>query len=143
MPVTARSRLISASPERVWDLVSDPHSFPRWWPDTERVEDASAVAWTKVMKTPKGRTVRADFTREQAAEPRTLRWRQEIDETPFEGLLHEAVTEVALAPEGEGTLVRIELRQKLRGKARFGAFLFRRATGRKLDSALDRLAEVV
>ena len=143
MPVVARTRVVPAPPERVWDLVSDPHSLPRWWPDTERVEDASALAWTKVMKTPRGRTVRADFTREQAAEPRTLRWRQEIDETPFEGILHQAVTEVALEREGEGTRVRIEQRQKLRGKARFGSFLFRRATGRKLDSALDRLEEVV
>ncbi len=143
MPVVARTRVVPVPPDRVWDLVSDPHSLPRWWPDTERVEDATPLAWTKVMKTPRGRTVRADFTREQAAEPRTLRWRQEIDETPFEGILHEAVTEVALEREGEGTRVRIEQRQKLRGKARFGAFLFRRATARKLDSALDRLEEVV
>ncbi|MBA3300609.1 MAG: SRPBCC family protein, partial [Thermoleophilaceae bacterium] len=56
MPVVARTRVVPAPPERVWDLVSDPHSLPRWWPDTERVEDASALAWTKVMKTPRGRT---------------------------------------------------------------------------------------
>ncbi|MBA2506351.1 MAG: SRPBCC domain-containing protein, partial [Thermoleophilaceae bacterium] len=76
MPVVARERTVPAPPERVWDLVSDPHHLPRWWPDTERVEDATPLAWTKVMKTPKGRTVRADFTREQADEPRVLRWRQ-------------------------------------------------------------------
>ena len=31
-----------APPERVWDLVSDPHNLPRWWPRTMRVEDVAA-----------------------------------------------------------------------------------------------------
>lgn len=144
MPTVTRSRTLDAPQERVWDVVADPHSFPRWWPGVQRVEDASQVAWTKVMATPRGRTVRADYTRQRAEEPNRIVWQQELEETPFEGLLNEAVTTVSLVPDPTGgTRVEIELHQALRGKARFGAFLFRRATGRKLDQALEGLEATV
>jgi uncharacterized protein YndB with AHSA1/START domain len=37
MPKVSRQRMIDAPIDRVWDLVSDPHSLPRWWPKTTRV----------------------------------------------------------------------------------------------------------
>src|SRR5919112_1578797 len=40
MKVT-RTREIAAPVGAVWDLVSDPHSLPRWWPKVMRVEDVS------------------------------------------------------------------------------------------------------
>ncbi len=45
--------------------------------------------------------------------------------------------EVVLEPEGTGTRVTIAQRQKLRGYSRTGGLLLRRATGGKLDEALD------
>jgi len=49
---------------------------------------------------------------------------------------------VRLEPAAAGTRVTLELRQRLRGSARLGAFLVRRAARRQLDDALTRLAEL-
>jgi uncharacterized protein YndB with AHSA1/START domain len=144
MPSVRRTRTIHAGSERLWEIVSDPEHLPRWWPDVVRVEDATPVAWTKVLGTPKGRTVRADFTRLSADPPRRLAWRQEVEESPFERILSASETELRLEPEGDGA-TRVELRsvQRLRGMSRLGGFLFRRATRRKLDEALDGLERAV
>jgi uncharacterized protein YndB with AHSA1/START domain len=124
----------------VWEVISDPAHLPRWWPDVVRVEDATALAWTKVLSTPKGKTVRADFTRLTAEPPRRITWRQEVEESPFERILSENRTEVELEPEGDAaTRVELVSVQRLRGMSRLGGFMFRRATGRKLDEALDGL----
>src|SRR4051794_28376052 len=63
MPSVTRSRTVAAPVEQVWALVSDPFHLPRWWPATARVEDVEDDAWTSVLKTPGGKSVRADFTR--------------------------------------------------------------------------------
>jgi uncharacterized protein YndB with AHSA1/START domain len=144
VPTVRRARTIRASSQAIWDVIADPAQFPRWWPDVVRVEDASAVAWTKVLSTPKGTSVRADFTRLTAEEPRRIAWEQEIEESPFERILSENKTEVQLEPEDDNsTRVRLESVQHLRGYSRFGGFLFRRATRRKLEEALDGLERAV
>jgi len=144
VPTVRRARTVPAARERVWEVISDPACLPRWWPDVVRVEEATRLAWTKVLRTPRGKTVRADFTRLAADEPRRLVWRQEVEESPFERLLSENVTELELEPaDGGATRVEIRAVQRLRGWARFGGFLFRRATRRKLDEALDGLERTV
>ena len=122
-------------------MVADPHHLPRWWPGVERVEEASDEAWTEVFRSRRGKTVRADFTRLEADEPRLVRWRQEVEATPFERFLSEAVTEIRLEPDSSGTRTRVELatRQRLRGMARLGGVLFRGASRRQLDEALAGL----
>jgi uncharacterized protein YndB with AHSA1/START domain len=144
VPTVRRARTIRASSQALWDVIADPAQFPRWWPDVVRVEDATAVAWTNVLSTPKGTSVRADFTRLTAEEPRRIVWQQEVEESPFERILSENKTEVQLEPEDDGA-TRVELRtvQHLRGYSRFGGFLFRRATRRKLEEALDGLERAV
>jgi uncharacterized protein YndB with AHSA1/START domain len=138
-----RTRTIRAGSQELWDVIADPSHFPRWWPDVVRVEDATPLAWTQVLTTPKGATIRADFTRTAADEPRRIAWRQEIEASPFERILSEHSTEVLLEPDGDdATKVRLHAVQKLRGHSRFGGFLFRRATRRKLDDALAGLARV-
>ena len=143
MPTVARRRTVAAPPERLWDLVADPHHLPRWWPGVERVEEASPEAWTEVLRTPRGKVVRADFTRVSAERPRRLRWQQEVEASPFERFLRESVTEVALERAGAGE-TRVELRavQRLRGLARLGAPIVRRATARRLDEALEGLDRI-
>jgi uncharacterized protein YndB with AHSA1/START domain len=138
---TRRRREIAAPRERLWDVVADPHHLARWWPGVERVEDASAEEWTLVFRSGRGRAVRADYTLVEAERPERLCWRQELEATPFERFLAESVTEVRLAPEREGAATRVELsvRQRLRGWARVGAFLFRGASRRRLDEALANL----
>jgi uncharacterized protein YndB with AHSA1/START domain len=143
MPTVARARTFPAAPQAVWDVLSDPYHLPRWWPRVERVEDATPDAWTTVMRSSSGRAVRADYTRTAARRPQRLAWRQEIEETPFERVFAEALTEITLEPKGDAA-TRIELKsvQRLRGRSRFGGFIARRAARRQLDSALDGLQRV-
>ena len=131
--------VLAERPEAVWGVVSDPGRLPEWWPGVTRVEEATALAWTTVMTSAKGKSVRADFTRVAAEEGDRVVWRQEVAESPFERILAEAVTSVALEPEDGGTRVTIELDQKPRGWARFAPFQFRAAGKRQVGGAAEGL----
>ena len=122
-------------------MVADPHHLPRWWPGVERVEDASPEEWTEVFRSRRGRTVRADFTLEEAERPRLLRWRQEVEATPFERFLRASTTELSLADveSGRRTSVEIAVDQRLRGLSRLAGLLFRAQARRQLDEALSGL----
>jgi uncharacterized protein YndB with AHSA1/START domain len=148
MATTRRSRTIPAPSERIWEVLADPHHMPRWWPGVTRMEGVEPDRFTQVFTTKRGRPVRMDF-RVLASHPPVTgadaagrAWEQEIDGSPFERVLSESVIEVVLEPAGDGTKVTIEQRQKLRGYSRTGGFLLKRATRRKLDEALDGLAEI-
>ena len=143
MPTVSRKRSVRAAPDEVWKVVSDPEHLPRWWPGVSRVEDASPEAWTTVLASPRGKSVRADYTLVEAEAPRRLVWRQEVEESPFERILREAVTEVTLEPGNDATEVAITLRQRSRGFARLGFVQLRRAAARQLDGALEGLEAVV
>jgi uncharacterized protein YndB with AHSA1/START domain len=140
--IVRRETLVPAPPEEVWGLVSDPARLPQWWPAVSRVEDASSAAWTTVLSSPKGKSIRVDYTRLEVEPERRLVWRQEVDESPFERILTHAVTEVALAADEGGTRVTIALDQKPRGWARFAPLQFRSAGVRQVQGALDGLKAV-
>jgi uncharacterized protein YndB with AHSA1/START domain len=167
VPTARRSRTIAAPAEELWEVVSDPHHLPRWWPRVTRVEDVEGDAFTEVMRTAKGRLVRADFTVERTDErERALRWTQHVEGTPFARLLSAAETEVRLTPVGQrgveappslggeatagdrsasggATEVTIELRQSLTGFfPRFGGFMVRRAAAATIEQALDGLERI-
>ena len=141
MPTTSRTRRIAASPEDVWRVVGDAHHLARWWPRVRRVEGVSPAGWTKVFMTRKGKPVRADYTVLERAEGRSISWSQDLEDSPFERLMDEAITEVVVAPAGDTSEVTIALRQKLRGWARFAPFLVKRGTRKLLDDALEGLDE--
>lgn len=126
-----------------------------------RVEDVEGDAFTEVMRTTKGKLIRADFNVVQADEQqRALRWSQRVEGTPFGRLLKSAETEVRLRPldarsavapaadgshgdSGAATEVTIELRQSLTGFfPRFGGFMIRRAAAATLEQALDGLERI-
>jgi uncharacterized protein YndB with AHSA1/START domain len=140
MPEVTRTRSVAAPQDRVWELVSDPYYLPRWWPATARVEDVSGDAWTSVLKTPRGATVRADFTRVEQRPPHRIEWRQELEESPFERVFSSAVTAIELEPEGDATRVALTSSQGLRGRYRLGGWVVRRAARRRLDEALEGIA---
>lgn len=124
--------------------------MPRWWPGVKRMEGIEEDRFTQVFMTKKGRAVRADHYVIDAEPPKAqpgatgrIRWGQEIEGTPFERVLSESITQIELKPDPQGTLVTISQIQKLRGYSRTGGFLLRRATRRKLDEALDGLAQIV
>lgn len=156
-----RSRTLGVAPERVWELIDDPHHLPRWWPGVRRLEGVHEGRWTEVYLTRKGHTVRIDLRLLDSMPPGTdgpggagrRRWEQEVAGTPFERVLRESITEVRVqaARAGEGTSagggagagagceVTIEERQKLRGYSRLVGFMLARASGRRLEQALDGL----
>jgi uncharacterized protein YndB with AHSA1/START domain len=162
MPTARRSRTIAASVEELWELVSDPHHLPRWWPRVTRVEDVDGGAFTEVMMTKKGKVVRADFHLIEADErQRSLTWEQLVAGTPFARVLKSAETELRLVPvasipdllsgaEGgqdrlgePATEVTIELRQALNGLfPRLGGHMVRRAALSTIDQALDGLQRI-
>jgi uncharacterized protein YndB with AHSA1/START domain len=144
MPDVTRARTVEAPQERVWELVSDPYFLPRWWPATARVEDVTGDAWTSVLKTPRGATVRADFTRVEIRPPHRIEWRQELEESPFERVFSSAVTVIELQPDGEAaTRVAVSSSESLRGRYRLGGWIVRRAARRRLDEALAGIAAAV
>jgi uncharacterized protein YndB with AHSA1/START domain len=160
VPTARRSRTIDAPANELWQVVSDPHHLPRWWPRVARVEDVEDGAFTEVMMTSRGKVVRADFDLVASDETQgSLTWSQRVEGTPFARLLRSAETDVRLVPVGSGdaftgapgadgdggaaTVVTIELRQSLAGFfPRFGGFMVRRAAAATIDEALDGLERI-
>jgi uncharacterized protein YndB with AHSA1/START domain len=144
VPTARRTRTIAAPAGELWELIRDPHHLPRWWPRVARVEDVRDDAFTEVLKTARGKVVRADFRLAQVDERAlALRWEQQIEGTPFARLLKSAHTEVRLEPAGAGTEVTIELRQTLNGiLPRLGGFMVRRAAAATIEEALDGLERI-
>ena len=138
-----RETVVPRQVDEVWQVVSDPARLPDWWPGVTRVEDATAVAWTTVLTSAKGKAVRADYTRVAASEPERLVWRQELAATPFERILAEAITSVELAPVDGGTRVLLALDQQPRGWARLAPFQFRAAGKRQVEGALEGLERLL
>lgn len=144
MPTVVRARDVAAPPDAVWQVVGDPYHLPRWWPRVARVEAVAGGRFTEVLQGARsGRSVRADFRVEEKRRGELLRFSQEVAGSPFERVLKEAETLIAIAPAGDGTRISLTLRQRLRGMSRLGAFLVRRATRKVLDEALDGLEAAV
>jgi uncharacterized protein YndB with AHSA1/START domain len=137
--IVQRETVLGERLEEVWRVVSDPQRLPDWWPGVARVEEASPTAWTTVLTSPKGRSVRVDYTLVEASEPSRLVWRQEVEESPFERILAEATTSLELSAADGGTRVSLALEQRPRGWARFAPFQFRAAGRRQVEGALKGL----
>jgi carbon monoxide dehydrogenase subunit G len=144
MPRTRRERDVAAPLDAVWAIVGDPYQLARWWPRVERVERVSGGRFTEVLRTQRGRPVRADFRVAEHEPPRAIAWAQEVEGTPFERVLRAASVRVELAAgDGGATRATLTLEQQMAGFARFGGVLVRRASRRVLDEALDGLERAV
>lgn len=138
-----RTQRLDAEPDRVWTVVADPWSLPRWWPRIERVESVDRDAWTSVLVGERGRSLRADWRVVDEEPGRRRRWAQDLEGSPFANLLTASEVEVALAPAGAGgTAVTIEIDQALRGWARLAPFLVKGAARRQADEALAGLRDL-
>ncbi|HWE32045.1 MAG TPA: SRPBCC family protein [Solirubrobacteraceae bacterium] len=142
MATARKSRTIAASPERIWEVVGDPHHFPRWWPGVVRMEGVGPSAFTQVFMTKKGRAVRVDFRVLESEAERRHSWEQEITGTPFERVLTESITNLTLEPAESGTRVTVEQQQRLKGYSKTGGLMLRRATNKRLDEALATLEQL-
>jgi uncharacterized protein YndB with AHSA1/START domain len=153
VPSVQRTRTIMAPAGELWELLGDPHHLPRWWPRVDRVEavtltDAGELdAFTEVLRSNRGKVVRADFKRTDAVSEQRIVWAQQVKDTPFARILTSAETEVRLSGAHGGdvcaTDVTIELRQRMRGfLARLGSHLVRRAAASTIEEALDGLERI-
>ena len=139
--VLRRETTVEAAPPEVWAVVSDPAQLARWWPGVARVEAATPDSWTTVLASPRGKVVRADYTRVETVEGERVQWSQELAGTPFERILSSSSTEVSLEPAEPGaTKVAIALVHQPRGWARFAPLQFRSAAARQVNGALDGLS---
>jgi len=142
--IVSRSRTVPAEPEAVWSVVADPRRLARWWPRTERVKSITREGWTTVLRSPRGRPVRADWKLEADERPVRRAWSQEVEGTPFARVLRERRVEARLRPADGGTEVTLELHQRARGRARVGGgLMLRRAARKELEAALDGLEGVL
>jgi len=142
VPTTRRTRSLAATPQAIWATVGDPHHLPRWWPLVSRVDAVGDDGFTELLKTSKGRGIRADFRVVESRAPEVFRYEQEVEGSPFERVIRTNVTSVELEPGAEGTTVRLTRRTKLRGMSSLGGFMWRRAAARQLDEALDALEAI-
>ena len=148
MPKVSRSRVIAAEPERVWDLISDPHNLPRWWPRAQRIEDVRGgdgkrAHWTMVLQTERGTGVRADYRCTASTSRERYAWEQQLAGTPFDRILRASRLEIRLAAGARGTEVTLVGEETLRGLSRLGASMMRGASRRRLDDALDGIERAV
>ena len=139
-----RRRRIAAPASALWAVISDPYHLPRWWPNTQRVEnvtegDPSERSWTQVLETRDGRGVRADYHGEVVTDGEHYVFEQTVEGTPFERFVKRARTEIQLKPQDGDTQVTMSLDRRLRGLSRLGAPMMRRAIGRTLNEALNGL----
>lgn len=103
MPRSTVTATVHAPAQEVWELIADPHHLPRWWPRVDRVEGVDGEAFTQVLRSERGRLVRADFLIvESDREAMRLVWSQQVAGTPFATVLRSAETELRLRELPQG-----------------------------------------
>lgn len=137
---------MAATPEKVYDLISDPSRLPEWWPRVVRVEDVSGKAgaertrWTCVLGADSGRMLRLDYRCTGATRPERYEWEHELEGTPYEAHLARQSVEARLVAEGSGTLITLTTVNSLKGTARIAGFTMKKGQRGLLDEALSALA---
>lgn len=143
MPTVRAKRTIASARGPLRDLVADPRALPRWWPQVARVEDVRGRAFTQVLVSPRGREIRADFRLLETEGADHRAWAMQIEDSPFAKSFASLEVHARLSEAGDATRVELEERTRMRGLARFGGFLVRRARGRVLREALDGLEDAM
>src|SRR4051812_50057632 len=114
--------------------------MPRWWPNTQRVENVSEGepadrSWTQVLETRDGRGVRADYHCVASTEGERYVFEQTVEGTPFERFVKRARTEIKLNPQDGETDVTMSLDRRLGGAPPPRSPPRRRGVGRTLNEA--------
>lgn len=149
MPTVTRKKAVAATPEKVYDLISDPSRLADWWPRVVRVEDiaggpgAARTRWTSVLGADSGRMLRLDFRCSGATRPERYEWEHELEGTPYESHLARQAIEARIAGDGEGSQVSLTSTNVLRGTAKIAGFSMKKGQRELLDEALESLAETL
>ncbi|PRY33751.1 SRPBCC family protein [Umezawaea tangerina] len=146
-----RSGRVSASPERVWHVVSKSERAPEWLSSAESVEiiSGSGCGQRRRIYGKWGRR-RSEVDQEviEYRRPLVLAWRhlaERLDGRPAPRFAASTVFRVELEPAGEGTLVRLRSLQEPASAVRglliklFG----RKEIAQGMERSLVRLADVL
>lgn len=148
MPAVTRKKAVAATPEKVYDVVSDPARLPDWWPHVVRVEDVAGrpgtarTRWTSVLAAASGRMLRLDFRCSGATRPGRYEWEHELEGTPYESHLARQSFEARIDESEGGSVVSLTTVNTLRGTAKIAGFTMKKGQRELLDEALDSLAEI-
>ncbi len=111
-----------------------------------RVEDVAGrpgterTRWTCVLGADSGRLLRLDYRCTGATRPGRYEWEHELEGTPYESHLARQTFEARIAPEGEGTEIRLTTVNSLRGSAKIAGFSMKKGQRELIDDALESLA---
>ena len=102
-----REIYVDATPETVFDVVSDPKHVQEWWPDEASYDVTPGATGRIVFGDPEAGGGVVALTVLEVDRPRsfTFRWTQAPGETGVEG--NSLLVTFALTPEGEGTRLRM------------------------------------
>ncbi len=139
---------MAATPDQVYDLISDPSRLAEWWPRVVRVEHvtgrpgAERARWTCVLGADSGRMLRLDYRCTGATRPERYEWEHELEGTPYESHLARQAVEARIASEGDACEVSLTTVNTLRGTAKIAGFSMKKGQRDLLDEALASLARV-
>jgi uncharacterized protein YndB with AHSA1/START domain len=102
-----REIYVDATPETVFDVVSDPKHVREWWPDEASYDVTTGATGQIVFGDPEAAGGVVALTVLEVDRPRsfTFRWTQAPGETGVEG--NSLLVTFALTPEGGGTRLRM------------------------------------
>ena len=102
-----REVYVAATPETVFDVVSDPKHVREWWPDEASYDLTPGATGQIVFGDPEAGGGVVALTVLEVDRPRsfTFRWTQAAGDTGVEG--NSLLVTFALTPEGEGTRLRM------------------------------------
>ncbi len=143
-----RERLIDATPEELWPLVSDPARLPDWLTLAERaevIEGEGAGRRQRIYGHWGKKRSEIDQVVTAFEPPRLLEWRHEaerLDGKPAPRFAAETRFSIRLEPENGKTRVVLDSRQTPVGALQglVMKLFARRQVGQQLDRSLDRLA---
>src|SRR5262245_49866935 len=102
-----REIYVEASPDIVFEVVSNPDHLQQWWPDEAHYEPVAGATGNIVFGQHGGDRAVVAFTVVEAAPPRTFsfRWTHAADEVPAVG--NSLLVRFDLTPSGRGTLLKM------------------------------------
>jgi len=147
-----RSRRIQAPPERIWPLVDDVTSWPRWFTEAEGAQIVSGEGLGRHQRMSgqaRGKATEIDSVVTAYEPPHRLRWHHEaerVDGQPGSVVFAvDATAEVTIAPDGDGSVVTYRLLAE--PGSLVNTFLLRVMApgpiGRSFETSLERLAGLV
>ena len=148
MPTVTRKISLAATPDKVYDVISDPARLADWWPRVVRVEDVAGrpgterTRWTCVLGADSGRMLRLDYRCSGATRPVRYEWEHELEGTPYESHLARQSVEARISEKSDGVELSLTTVNSLRGTAKIAGFTMKKGQRELFDEALESLTTI-